>query len=47
MAPTKQQIDDSILETFLEDWAPLRWLMRKLQKELLDVYNLTDVGIRE
>ena len=42
--PTERQKDFPELENFLSDWTAVRWLMRELQKELIDVYQLTDVG---
>jgi len=32
------------LDSFLNDWSALRWLMRKLQKELIHVYKLVDIN---
>jgi hypothetical protein len=32
------------IKKWLDDWTAVRWLMRELQKELVHVYNLVDVG---
>lgn len=42
-SPFERQDDFPELEKFLNDWSALRWLMRKLQEELVAVYQLVDV----
>ena len=41
--PFERQEDFPELNDFLSDWSALRWLMRKLQEELVSVYQLVDV----
>jgi hypothetical protein len=43
LPPIERQKDFPELGSFLDDWSSLKWLMRKLKKELIDVYNLVDV----
>lgn len=43
-SPFERQEDFPELEDFLSDWSALRWLMRKLQDELVSVYQLVDVS---
>ena len=42
-SPFKRQEDFPEIKEFLSDWSALRWLMRKLQEELVSVYQLVDV----
>lgn len=42
--PVARQSEYPVINEFLNDWVSLRWLMRKLQNELIDVYKLVDVG---
>jgi len=42
--PLKRQKEFPELELFLNDWSAVRWLMRKVQQELVNVYQLTSVG---
>lgn len=44
LAPLERQTHYPRLKEFLSDWSALRWLMRELQKELVRVYDLVDVG---
>lgn len=43
MMPLERQKQFPKLQEFLDDWASVRWLMRQLQKELVDVYKLVEV----
>jgi hypothetical protein len=43
VAPLDRQREFPLLEEFLDDWASVKWLMRELQGQLVDVYALTDV----
>ncbi len=47
LSPIERQKEFPALESFLEDWSSLRWLMREFQKELVTVYALIDVGAKE
>ncbi len=47
LLPTKRQAEYPKLTEFLEDWASVRFLMRELQKELIKVYRLVNVGAQE
>ncbi|MGH7209271.1 MAG: hypothetical protein ACREIL_07795, partial [Nitrospiraceae bacterium] len=42
-APVKRQSEYPRLQDFLADWSGLRWLMRELMKELVQVYELVEV----
>ena len=44
LAPLERQDEYPRLNEFLADWTAVRWLMRELQKELVRVYDLVDVG---
>ncbi len=44
LAPLERQATYPRLKELLDDWTAVRWLMRELQKELVLVYNLVDVG---
>jgi hypothetical protein len=46
LAPLERQAVYSRLQELLDDWTAVRWLMRELQKELVRVYDLVDVGQR-
>ncbi len=46
LSPFQRQQEFLDLESFLSDWADVRWLMRELQKELVKVYSLVDVGAK-
>ena len=43
LAPQERQAEYLRLKEFLDDWTAVRWLMRKLQKELVRVYDLVDI----
>jgi len=45
--PIERQKEFPELKSFLEDWTALRWLMRELQKEIVKVYSLVDVGAQK
>ena len=44
LAPLERQKEYHQLQELLDDWTAVRWLMRELQKELVGVYDLVDVG---
>jgi len=44
LSPIDRQNDFTALEEFLEEWSSVRWLMRCVQKELVTVYKLVEVG---
>jgi hypothetical protein len=44
LAPLERQATYPRLKELLDDWTAVRWLMRELQKELVRVYTLVDVG---
>ena len=44
LAPMERQLEFPRHKKFISDWASLRWLMRKTQKELVEVYKLTDIS---
>jgi hypothetical protein len=44
LAPLERQATYPRLRDLLDDWIAVRWLMRELQKELVRVYDLVDVG---
>jgi hypothetical protein len=44
LAPLERQTVYPRLQELLDDWTAVRWLMRELQKELVRVYDLVDVG---
>lgn len=44
VSPLDRQKEFPEIERFLKDWASVRWLMRKVQGELVRVYKLVDVG---
>jgi len=43
LSPTERQNEYPKITDFLEDWSSVRWLMRKLQNELVEKYHLIDV----
>ncbi len=45
--PIERQKEFPELKLFLADWTALRWLMRELQKELVKVYSLVEVGAQK
>ncbi len=47
LLPKDRQSEYPKLTEFLDDWASVRYLMRELQKELIAVYRLVDVGAQE
>lgn len=47
LSPLERQKEFSELSQFLNDWASIRWLMRKVQQELVSVYQLVNVGGHE
>lgn len=44
LSPLIRQREYPRLTEFLADWSALRWLMRELQREVVRVYELVDVG---
>lgn len=44
LPPMERQRAFPELDNFLHDWKSVRWLMRKLQGELIKVYSLVDVS---
>jgi hypothetical protein len=46
LSPLERQAEYPKLEGFLEDWSSVRWLLRKLQKELVEKYQLIEVSIK-
>ncbi len=44
LSPAERQGAFPELDDFLRDWASVRWLMRKLQDELIEVYSLVNIG---
>ena len=47
LSPLDRQKEFPELEGFLQDWASVRWLMRKVKQELVVVYKLVNVGGHE
>jgi len=45
--PLMRQEEFPDLQQFLNDWSAVRWLMRKVQQELVNVYQLVNVGGHE
>jgi len=44
LSPVSRQNEFPGREDFLNDWAAVRWLMRKVQQELVKVYSLINLG---
>jgi len=44
LSPIKRQTEYPKLDEFLDDWASVRWLLRELQKELIEKYQLVEVS---
>lgn len=44
ISPVQRQQEFPELQEFLDDWCAVRELMRELQKELIKVYSLVDIG---
>lgn len=44
LSPLERQKEFRDLDAFLQDWASVRWLMRKVTQELVTVYQLVNVG---
>ncbi len=44
LSPLDRQKEFPEIEGFLDDWASVRWLMRKVQQELVKVYQLVKIG---
>jgi len=44
LPPMQRQREYPRLDDFLADWSAVRWLMRKVQNELVKVYKLADIG---
>jgi hypothetical protein len=44
LPPIERQQEFPEVDQFLYDWASVRWLMRKVQQELVKVYQLVNVG---
>ena len=42
-SPFERQQEFPGINEFIADWSAIRWLMRKLQEELVSVYQLVDV----
>ncbi len=47
LTPFERQKEFQELEQYLDDWSSVRWLMRKVQQELVNVYQLVNVGAHE
>ena len=47
LSPLERQKAFPELDDFIADWASVRWLMREVQKELVEVYQLVNVGGKE
>lgn len=47
LQPVVRQAEFAAIDRFLEDWTAVRWLLRRLQRELVSVYSLVDVGAHE
>lgn len=45
--PIERQKEFPELTNFLSDWSSLRWLLRELQKEIVNVYSLVEVGAQK
>jgi len=43
LSPLDRQNEYPQREAFLEDWSSIRWLLRKLQEELVNKYKLVEV----
>lgn len=43
LAPFNRQAAFPKHEDFLRDWTSLRWMMRRVQKRLVEVYKLVDI----
>lgn len=43
-APFKRQAAFPKHDEFLRDWTSLRWMMRRVQKRLVEVYKLVDIS---
>ena len=44
LSPIERQKEFPELTEFLQDWSSVRWLLRKLQEELIQKYQLVDVS---
>jgi hypothetical protein len=44
LPPIERQKEFPNLAEFIEDWSSVRWLLRKLQEELIQKYKLVDVS---
>jgi len=44
--PIERQKEFPELKEFLNDWSSLRWIMRELRDELIEVYSLVDAGAK-
>lgn len=47
LPPLERQKEFPELDEFINDWASIRWLMRKVQQKLVDVYKLVNVDGHE
>jgi len=47
LSPLERQKAFPGLEDFISDWASVRWLMREVQKKLVEIYQLVNVGGKE
>ncbi|OOZ43765.1 hypothetical protein [Solemya velum gill symbiont] len=47
LSPIYRQNEFPNIDEFLKDWASVRWLMRKVQAELVNIYQLVNVGGHE
>jgi len=45
LSPAERQSAFPELDDFLRDWASVRWLMRELQDELIQVYSLINIAV--
>lgn len=45
LPPIERQSAFPELDEFVTDWTAVRWLMREVQKELVKVYQLVNVGV--
>lgn len=43
LSPLDRQNEFPNLDELLNDWASVRWLMRKVQQELVNIYQLVDI----
>lgn len=46
LSPVERQKEFPELEAFLNDWASVRWLLRQVMGEIVNVYSLVKVGVK-